>query len=78
MQNFTIEKKFKQENGPDIVEVSHYNVSLDGGVAKICSLDDNDENPVLITVQPWQPLGDGSRSEWNNEQEVMDWFRSVS
>lgn len=78
MQNFTITKTFPRENDTELVEVRHYAAELDAGVAKIYSLDDNDENPVVIVVQPWKPLGDGTREDWNDIQGVIDWFRAAN
>jgi hypothetical protein len=78
MQNFTIEKTFEKEDGSDLIEVRHYSADLDAGIAKIYSLDDNDENPVVIVVQPWKPLGDGTREEWTDIREVIDWFKAAN
>lgn len=71
-----IEKTIVTTEGETKTEVSKFRVELDAGVAKIYSLNDQGQDPILFAVQPWKTNGDGSRSEWNNEQEVIDWFKS--
>lgn len=28
-----------------------------------------------IMVQPWKPLSDGSRADWENEAEAVTWYK---
>ncbi len=74
--NFTIEKTYTDENNEQQVEVDHYAAELNAGVAEVFSLDAQGENPVKMCVQPWNPLGDGTRAEWATVEEVIDWFKT--
>ena len=31
-----------------------------------------------VEVQPWKPLGDGSRTDWENEEEVITWYKEIN
>lgn len=51
---------------------TNYSADLESGIATISITDSPGE---VILVQPWKTNGDGTRSDWANETEVVSWFK---
>jgi hypothetical protein len=46
---------------------------LEGSVATITNT-----TTGKVEVQPWKPLGDGTRTDWENEEEVITWYKELN
>jgi hypothetical protein len=46
---------------------------LDAGTATITN-----NTTGKVDVQPWKPLGDGTRTDWADEAEVIAWYKEMN
>lgn len=73
--NFTKNYVFYQDSdGADVTETFNYSASLDDQNASISK--EVDGEYVIIKVQPFKPMGDGSRATWDDEADVVAWFKN--
>jgi hypothetical protein len=77
MTEFTIENSYEESDGTETIVIDKYISTFEGGVFSVSSVVDSDES-VLMQVQPWNPKGDGSREPWSNEEEAIEWFKSIN
>jgi hypothetical protein len=71
--DFTIDRDTTDENGDPITVTENYSASLEGGVATVNHIVDGEAQPAV--TQPWNPLPDGSRADWNDVNEVVTWYK---
>jgi hypothetical protein len=50
----------------------NYSAELTDGTATITITDSGGD---IVLVQPWKCNGDGTRTDWSNEAEVVTWFK---
>ena len=41
---------------------------------QVVTLDDGQEEELLIATQPWKPNPDGTTANWINEEDLVNWF----
>jgi hypothetical protein len=69
--DFTIEYA-ADENGKQPPS-EYFRAELIDGVALIYKL--TESTSELIVEQPWNPRGDGTNIDWNNIEEVVEWYK---
>lgn len=72
--DFLMEYPVEDESGKIIYKTARYSAELEDAVAKIYKVVNSDKE--LIIDQPWNPLNDGTRIDWNSIEEVIEWFKA--
>lgn len=75
--NFTVEKQYESANGEVQTSTETYKSTFQGGVLKVSQLDEQSNTYISVCTQPWHPKGDGSREDWENESQAVEWFKST-
>ncbi len=74
--DFTKETTQFDENGNTVIITVNHRATLDDGVAEVFIINE-DDTLDSIRYKHWKTNGDGSRSDWVDINEVVDWFQNT-
>ena len=73
---FSVDSTREYANGSVEIFTKNYKLVFEDKTANIYLLREDEENPeIMIIQQPWNPTPDGGREQWENEEQVIEWFK---
>lgn len=73
---FSVDSTREYANGSVEITTKNYKLVFENKTANVYLLKEDEENPeVMVVHQPWNPTSDGGRQQWENEEQVIEWFK---